>query len=167
MMNGGTKKSPLFLEMIDRKKIEQLIAEYLHDTDKFLVDLRISPANKIEVFIDGMNGVSVKDCVGLSRKIEGSLDREEEDFALDVSSPGADEPFKVAQQYEKNKGRKVNIVDDKGTEYTGVLCGVENNEVIIETTSKQKVENKKVVVTEKINLDLDKVKQTRVILSFK
>lgn len=143
--------------------------EQLEGTGKFIVDLRVSPSNKIEVFIDGMKGVSVKDCVDLSRHIESSLDREAEDFELEVSSPGAEEPFRVKEQYSKNAGRKVKVITEDGKEYTGLLCGLEGDKVVLETTEKKAkpVGKGKILVKEKINLGLDKVKQTRVILSFK
>jgi ribosome maturation factor RimP len=155
--------------MLEKSRIEKLVNEHLAGTDKFLVDLRVSPSNKIEIYIDGMKGVSIKDCVSLSRHVEGSLDREAEDFELDVSSPGAEEPFQVREQYEKNKGRKVKIITTDGAEYTGILQGIKGNDVVVETTGKKPspTGKGKILVTEQLNLELDKVKQARVILSFK
>ena len=165
----GQEVPSFIAKMLEKSRIENLVKEHLAGTDKFLVDLTVSPSNKIEIYIDGMNGVSIKDCVSLSRHVEGSLDREEEDFYLDVSSPGAEEPFKVKEQFEKNKGRKVKITTTEGKEHTGILQGLQQNNVLIDTTEKKtKLEGKgKILVTEQLTLELDKVKEARVILSFK
>ena len=155
--------------MIDRKYIEHLIEEHFKGTDKFLVELKLSPANKIDVFMDGLNGISIKDCVQMSRHIESSLNREENDFELNVSSPGAEQPFRVQKQYFKNVGKKVKIVTHTGETLQGILKSSNENSIEIENTEKQKKEigKGKILVTQKINLELDKVKEASVILSFK
>ena len=155
--------------MPDKKHITELAEQHLAGTDKFLVDLNVSPAGKIEVYIDSINGLSVKDCVELSRYIESSLDREKEDFELEVSSPGAEEPFKVPQQYAKNIGRKLKVITNEGNEYQGLLTNFENNSITLETSRKEKKEkgNGKIKINENITLELDKVKKAGVILSFK
>ena len=155
--------------MINRNYIEHLIAEHLLGTDKFLVELKLSPANKIDVFIDGLNGISIRDCVQMSRHIESSLNREETDFELNVSSPGAEQPFKVKQQYQKNIGKTVKIVTNNGEIVQGILKNTSENSLQIEKTEKHKKEigKGKILVTENINLELDKVKEASVILSFK
>ena len=155
--------------MLDRNHILKLAEEHLSGTDKFLVDLNISPNGKIEVFIDGISGVTVKDCVNLSRVIEGSLDREQEDFELEVSSPGAEEPLKVPMQYAKHVGRKLKIITNDGNEVQGVLKNFENDTILLETFRKEKKEKGKgkTIIKENITLELDKVKKAGVILSFK
>jgi ribosome maturation factor RimP len=155
--------------MTRKEQVEGLISEKLAGTELFLVELRVSPAGKIEVFIDGMKGVSIKDCVGVSRHIESSLDREEEDFELNVSSPGAEEPFRVKQQYLKNIGRRVSVSTIDGKVIEGVLVEYNDSSIAIESTGKKKKENGKgnVLVSEKISLGMDQVKQTKIIISFK
>ena len=155
--------------MPDKKYINELIEKHIAGTDKYLVDLNVSTSGKIEVYIDSVSALSVKDCVELSRHIESSLDREKEDFELEVSSPGAEEPFKVPQQYLKNIGRKLKVTTHDGNEYQGLLTNFENNSITLETSRKEKKEkgNGKIKINENITLELDKVKKAGVILSFK
>lgn len=155
--------------MIQRKQVETLIDQKLEGTELFLVNLKISPANRIEVFIDGMNGLSIKDCVNLSRHIESSLDREAEDFELLVSSPGADEPFLVQKQYQKNIGKNVSVTTREGKVVTGTLTGVAENAITIQSTERKPKEKGKgkILVTEEIVLDTAEIKETKRILSFK
>lgn len=96
--------------MIDRKKIEQLIDENLAEKALFLVELNMNEANHIEVFLDSDEGeVAIGDCVSLSRHIESNLDRDEEDFDLNVSSAGLDLPLRIRRQYPKHKGELLKL----------------------------------------------------------
>ncbi|MBO2543907.1 ribosome assembly cofactor RimP [Salegentibacter sp. BDJ18] len=91
-------------------KVENLLKEAFQENNSlFLIDLNITNDNKISVVIDGDNGVSVNDCIAVSRKIEHNLDREEEDFSLEVSSAGVSEPLHLERQYRKNLGRKLQV----------------------------------------------------------
>ena len=85
-----------------REKVENLLQEAFEENNSlFLIDLNVDNANHITVVIDGDNGVSVNDCIEVSRKIEHNLDREEEDFSLDVASAGVSTPLSMPRQYEK------------------------------------------------------------------
>ena len=95
--------------MISTALIREIAENKLRENESFLVDVIISPTNKIRVTIDNFQGVSIQECVSVSRFIENQLDREAEDFELEVSSPGLDQPFKVLQQYQKYLGREVEI----------------------------------------------------------
>jgi ribosome maturation factor RimP len=89
-----------------KEKVNQLIEQGLQDrTDLFLVDVAISSTYKITVSIDGDQGVMLQDCIDLSRVIENNLDREEQDFSLEVASVGVGTPLKLIRQYKKNIGR--------------------------------------------------------------
>ena len=99
--------------MISKEKIIKLAQERIQELDNgnYLVEVNISPKNAITVKMDNLNGgVSIKDCVSVSRNIEHNLDIEIEDFELQVTSPGLDQPFKVAQQYQKNIGKKISLL---------------------------------------------------------
>ena len=99
--------------MISKEKIIKLAQERIQELDNgnYLVEVNISPKNAITVKMDNLNGgVSIKDCVSVSRNIEHNLDREIQDFELQVTSPGLDQPFKVAQQYQKNIGKKISLL---------------------------------------------------------
>ncbi|MAN27440.1 MULTISPECIES: ribosome assembly cofactor RimP [Mesonia] len=90
--------------------VKRLIEEALEENPSlFLIEFEIKGDNQILVVIDGDQGVSVNDCIAVSRKIEHNLDREEEDFSLEVTSAGATSPLQLARQYQKNLGRKLEV----------------------------------------------------------
>ena len=128
--------------MIEKIKILELINNALDGSDKFLVNLKITPDNRIYVDIDGDNGVTIDDCIELSRAIESQLDRDEEDFALDVSSAGADQPLKLIRQYRKNVGRDLEVVTIDGERAEGTLEDASDEGIVIRTpgTKKQPAE---------------------------
>ncbi|WP_081208635.1 ribosome assembly cofactor RimP [Salegentibacter sediminis] len=94
-----------------QEKVEKLLEEALEENNSlFLISLEVNPTNNhISVIIDGDHGVSVNDCIAVSRQIEHNLDREEEDFSLEVSSAGVSEPLRLPRQYKKNIGRKLKV----------------------------------------------------------
>jgi len=104
--------------MIDKLFVLDIIDKTLSGSDKFLVDLKISTDNRINVAIDGDNGINIDDCIELSRAIENSLNRDEEDFELNVASAGLDSPLRLKRQYRKNIGRDlcVTTMDDETLE---------------------------------------------------
>ena len=114
-INEGTE-SPLFLyQKMFRETVEKLLADGLKKReDLFLIDLTISNDNSIKVIIDGDRGVTVDDCVFVSRAIEHNLDREEQDFSLEVASAGAAAPLVNQRQYVKNLGRNLEVLTNDG-----------------------------------------------------
>ena len=96
--------------MIDKNVVTRIVDEWLEGKDYFLVDVTVSPDDKIVVEIDHAEGVWIDDCVELSRYIESKLDREEEDYELEVGSAGIGQPFKVLQQYLIHIGKEVEIL---------------------------------------------------------
>lgn len=154
--------------MIDKAKIVGLVKEKLTD-DMFMVDITISAKNAINVYVDSNIGVTIKECIAISRNIEGNLDREVEDFELQVSSPGLDHPFKVRQQYEKNVGKQVEVINNNGIKTEGTLLEANNEEIILEVRKREKVEGykKKQLIVEQISFRLNSIKSTKTIISFK
>ena len=157
--------------MIAKKEIIRLAQERINELDNgnYLVDVNISSKNAINVRMDNLNGgVSVKDCVSVSRNIEHNLDREQEDFELQVSSPGIDQPFMVHQQYTKNVGRKVTVTTNSEEVITGELIKANNEEISIKEikTEKNKVTNKKQQVETIHQLLMSNVRETKLIISF-
>lgn len=100
--------------MIDKNVVTRIVDEWLEGKDYFLVDVTVSPDDKIVVEIDHAEGVWIDDCVELSRYIESKLDREEEDYELEVGSAGIGQPFKVLQQYLIHIGKEVEILTKEG-----------------------------------------------------
>jgi ribosome maturation factor RimP len=91
--------------MIKKDQIIKLAEQFLAGSENYLIDVKVSSTNKIMVLIENDNHVSISDCIALSRQIEHSLDREQEDFELEVSSPGIDQPFRSIRQFMKHKGK--------------------------------------------------------------
>ena len=100
--------------MIDKNQLTLTVEEALRDTDLFLVDVSVTPDNRITVEIDSPEGVDIDTCVALSRKIEAAFDREAEDYELEVGSAGLTSPLKVKGQYDKNIGHEVEVMLREG-----------------------------------------------------
>ncbi|MDL1913732.1 MAG: ribosome assembly cofactor RimP [Bergeyella sp.] len=93
-----------------KEKVTELLNIFLRSRkDLFLIDLKVSTANEITVILDGDDGVSLQDCLDTSRSIENNLDRDKEDFSLQVMSAGATEPLKFPRQFKKNIGRNLEV----------------------------------------------------------
>jgi ribosome maturation factor RimP len=148
--------------MTDKEYIKGLIEEFIKGTDLFLVAVRVSNANRITVLADKKDGITIEECVAIHRHIENNLDREKEDFELQVSSPGLDTPFGVIEQYYKNEGKKVEVIDNEGTIYSGILKNVTEGGFELETDLKIKGRAREL---KEISFNLDQVKTTRVILT--
>ena len=129
--------------MIDKNVVSQIVSQWLEDKDYFLVDVTVSPDDKIVVEIDHAEGVWIDDCVELSRYIEAHLNRDEEDYELEVGSAGIGQPFKVLQQYVIHKGCEVEVMTADGKKYKGILTDVGENEFTITTQVKMKPEGSK------------------------
>ena len=151
--------------MIVPEKIISLTQEIITD-DQFIVSVEVSPSNVIVVTVDSENGISIDDCINISRHIEKNLDREEEDFELQVSSAGVGQPLKVLRQYVKNTGKEVEVVNKSGEKKKGVLKSVDENGFELEFEVKEKVEGqkKKQTVTHSQKFTFDEVKTVRNII---
>jgi ribosome maturation factor RimP len=150
--------------MTDRDKIERLVKDFISDTDLFLVAVRVSSSNKITVLADKNDGITIDECVALHRHVEKSLDRDVEDFELQVSSPGLDMPFAVIEQYYKNEGQKVTVVTNEGDKYNGILKNVSKGGFDLETEVKVKGKAKE---NKDVSFNFDQIKSTKVILTIK
>lgn len=154
--------------MINKDTVRSIVEEWLDGKEYFLVDIEISPDDRIVVEIDHADGVWIEDCVELSRFIEDHLSREE-DYELEVGSAGLGQPFKVAQQYHCFVGKDVEVLDADGKKYKGVLKAVEGNDFTVTVQEKQKVEGKKrpQLVETDYTFQMDKVKYTKYLINFK
>lgn len=155
--------------MINKDTVRSIVEEWLDGKEYFLVDIEISPNDRIVVEIDHADGVWIEDCVELSRFIEDHLSRDEEDYELEVGSAGLGQPFKVAQQYHCFVGKDVEVLDADGKKYKGVLKAVEGNDFTVTVQEKQKVEGKKrpQLVDTDHTFQMDKVKYTKYLINFK
>ena len=158
--------------MISKKKVTELIDERIAELDNglFIVDLTISSTNVIKVEIDKYEGfVSVDDCIRVSRNVEHNLDREKEDFELSVSSAGLDKGLRVFPQYQKNVGRDVKVKLNEGGSIEGKMIEATPEQIVIQTSRKERIEGKKKkeTIIEDHVLTMDKIKETKIIISFK
>ncbi len=124
--------------MIEKIKILELVNSALEGSDKFLVNLKITPDNRIFVDIDGDNGVTIDDCIAVSRAVESQLDRDEEDFELNVGSAGADMPLKLLRQYRRHVGRELEVVMVDGERVDGTLEEVTDDDIVVVTPGSKK-----------------------------
>ena len=154
--------------MIAKAKVLNLVEEKLED-NMFLVDVSVSKNNTIHVFIDSFDGLTIDQCIEISRHVEHNLDREEEDFELQVSSPGLTESFKVKEQYIKYNGREVEVLTLDGDQLKGVMKDVSDEGITLETSKREKVEGhkKKQLIVKKHNLKFDEIKTAKAVISFK
>jgi ribosome maturation factor RimP len=150
--------------MIDKVRIENLVREYTRGTELFLVAVKLSSAGRITILADKKGGITIDECVSISRFIETSLNRDEEDFELQVSSPGLTTPFIVKEQYYISEGKIVEVTSTDGEKFSGLLKNVTDGGFEIEAEFKVKGKSKE---KKDLSFNYDQVKSTREVVSFK
>lgn len=153
--------------MIKPEFIRSILNEALQNRNLFLVDVVVTPAGKITVYIDGMDGVTVNDCAEISRFIESRIDRNLQDYELEVSSPGEERSLLIPEQYRKNTGRKMEILRTDGIRLQGKLKDFSENRVFVETEQlvKDEKSGKKKKTIEIVKIELDQIKKAMIIVS--
>ncbi len=154
--------------MITVAKIQEIAEQKLAESANFIVEITIKSGNRINVLLDNDNGISISDCVAMSRHIESGLDREKEDFELNVMSPGLSEPFKILRQYQKNIGKQVDVVTKEGKKINGKLLKASDLGIELESRAKERIEGKKgkQLIINNINLTFNQIKETKIVVSF-
>ncbi len=147
--------------------IEKMVDDILVDDPvHFLVEIRIKPTNNVKVFLDGDQGITIEKCISINRalykKIEEAGIFPGDDFSLEVSSPGLDEPLKMFRQYKKNTGRLVEVLLKDGRKVEGKMIEVQESEVVLEET---KGKNKKKEVIEH-RFPFEEIKSTKIQIVF-
>ncbi len=159
--------SPLLLKMISEKQIKKWAEEQLKDTDRFVVHVKVSTDNAINVIIDGDTGVSISDCIALSRHIEHQLDRDEEDFELKVLSSGLEYPFSMLRQYKKYVGKRIQLKLENGSEKKGILLEANKEYIILqEETEKKYKKTVKRITGESVHISMNEIKQAKAVVEF-
>ncbi len=155
--------------MITESTIRKLIAEKISGTEYYILSLDIKPGNNIVVELESSGPVSISDCVDISRQIEHNLDRESEDFSLQVSSPGLDKPLRDYRQYVKNIGRSLQIRLAEGAEVEGELLSADEKGITLFSTRKERIEGKKKkeTIEETLELTYPAIKQAKIKINFK
>lgn len=165
-------RSPLFSYLI-MDKLTQLkeiigkeIAAYFLDKDLFLVDIKVLPTGKIEVYADGKTNITIDECAQLSRHIHNYLEENSlmtDNLSLDVSSPGMDEPLKVAQQFQKQLNKNVDVVLKNGLKITGELLSADDNQIVV----KEIIKIKKTETIEEHTYSFEEIKSVKKHFNFK
>lgn len=155
--------------MIDKSLVEQVAREAIVGTDLFLVSVSVSADNRIVVEYDSRNYMDVDACAMLSRKIEAALDRDAEDFELEVGSAGLTSPFKVREQFDKNIGNEVEVLTRDGRKFSGTLVETTDSGFTVEVARKVKKEGQKrpVVEQQPETLAYGDAKSVKYVINFK
>lgn len=169
-IEGKGTRVPYFIGkiLINKEQIEALTQQHLANTKLFVTAVKVGADNHINVFVDGDEGVTIADCVELSRFIEKSLDREKEDFSLDVSSHGALNPLVSPRQYPKHVGRNFEIKLVDGTNAEGTLINCNNDGVVLEYSQRENkpVGKGKITVTKQQEIKYNQIKESKIKLKF-
>ncbi|MFH0758276.1 MAG: ribosome assembly cofactor RimP [Bacteroidota bacterium] len=140
--------------MITEKAITELVQAHIEGSNVFLVEVAIKAGNAIRIHVDTPEGISIDQCVKISRFLNDRLDRDVEDYSLEVSSPGLGAPLKVKQQYEKNTGRSIEVYMTGGERVEGKLESVHEGHIVLRIHGKE------------AEVRFDKIKKAKAIISF-
>ena len=154
---------------MDKGKVISLLNNALEENKElFLIELKFLADNKIYVEVDGDNGVPLKECIRISREIEHNLDREEEDFSLEVASPDVANPLKVNRQYIKNINRILNVKLRDNTTLQGELKSVSDNEIELEWKVREPkpIGKGKITVVKKATIQFENILESKVKITF-
>ena len=155
-------------EMEIKERVQSFLLSVLRRNESlFLIDLSVSPDGMIKVVLDGDQGVSLNDCIAISRALERKLEAEDLDFALEVTSPGATSPLTIPRQYKKHIGRKLQVRTVEG-EVEGTLTRVTESEITLEWKSREPkpVGKGKRTVQKQLNIQMSDIKESKVKLTF-
>ena len=151
--------------MIDKDTVTKIVEDFLRSSDNYPVAIEIKPDNSIVIEIDNDKAVSIDDCMALSSYVESKLDREKEDYALEVGSSGLGQAFKIQRQYRKHIGKEVEVLTRSGIKYTGILKAVDDEKIELTIRKQMKPEGakRKTTVEEDLTFPYDEIKHARYI----
>ncbi len=151
-----------------KERVKELLKEAFEENESlFLISLVIDDQNHIRVVIDGDSGVSVNDCIAVSRKIENNIDREEIDFSLEVTSAGVSEPLKFPRQYKKNIGRNLEV-RTKSNKFEGNLIAVNEEGIVLSWHAREPkpVGKGKITVNKETDVAFQEIEVAKVVITF-
>jgi ribosome maturation factor RimP len=158
-----------YTTMTFKDKVSSLIAEELENNSSlFLVDLSVSESYKITVTLDGDNGITLQDCIDVSRAIENNLDREEQDFSLEVASAGVSSPLKLVRQYKKNIGRNLKVKTTTSETIEAKLEAADDDKITLTWTAREpkKIGKGKETVAHQREIPYSEIKEAIVTIIF-
>lgn len=155
--------------MITKEDIISIIKGVVSQKNAFIVEVKVSSSNHITVEVDSFKGISIDDCVEISRLIENNLNRDIEDYELEVSSAGLSSAFKVVEQYHKNTRNEIEVIIKSGKKLTGILKQVNETGIVLETKTLKRIEGKKKKqeFVEELPLTFADIKSTKLVIHFK
>jgi ribosome maturation factor RimP len=155
--------------MITRETVERLIEEKIQGTDMFIVEVSVRPGNVIDVTLDSDSGVTIEACTEVHRHLLHEMDRDVEDYSLEVSSPDLTKPLKVTRQYMKNVGRDLAVKKADKTKIEGELIAATDEGITLKTSQKEEVPGKKgkKLVEREIGLSYAEIAEAKIMIRFK
>ncbi len=145
------------------------LEDFFQDTDLFLVDIKISGGNAIQVFVDrSTKNINIDTCAKISRYLEKELEENGlvgERYKIDVSSPGMTNGFKVKEQYQKNLGRAVQVITTDFEEMNGILKSADEATIVLELH--KHVKKRMPPEIELVELPYDELKSVKKKITFK
>ena len=152
--------------MIDKTALEQVINEALEGTKMYLVTLKVSKDNIIDVALDSDEDITIDDCVAVNDAVLAAFDRDDEDYELTVGSYGITSPLLLPRQYRKNVGYEVEVLTADGRKLKGIIADADDEGFTLTTTVKKKLEGKKrpELVEEQERFSYNDIKQTKNII---
>ena len=152
--------------MIDKTSLEQVINDALEGTKMYLVTIKVSKDNVIDVALDSDEDITIADCVAVNDAVLAAFDRDDEDYELTVGSYGITSPLLLPRQYRKNVGQEVEVLTAAGRKLKGTLADADDEGFILSMTVKRKLEGKKrpSLVEEQEQFKYSDIKQTKTII---
>ena len=151
--------------MIAQEEIIKTINPKIKEMGGYLVDVKVNTANSITVYIDSFKGVLLEDCLQVSKYFEDQFDREIEDYALTVCSPGLSNPFKIKDQYINNQGKEVTVKKNDGKRISGILKKYDK-QLTLEVRKKKKGSKSDYIIND-IIIPFEQIKETKLKINFK
>jgi len=162
--------SPFFYSRImsvTEGEIKEIVTNKLTGTDCFIVDIKVRPG-KITVLLDKPTGIRIEECAEVNRDLLDKLEEKGvlENYGIEVSSPGMDEPLKVLPQYQRRIGKQVSVITKDGLRREGILKSADENEVVIEENVSVKDNGKKSLQPHDRRIPMNEVKETKILFKF-
>ena len=151
--------------MILREEISKIAEVKANELKGYIVDVTVSSSNDIVVYFDSKQGVKIDQCVSISRFINENFDREVQDYALTVCSPGLTSPFKVKNQYINNQGKEVTVKKNDGKKISGILKKYDTQLTLV--VKKKKKGSKADYIFKDVIIPFEQIKETRLKINFK
>ena len=151
--------------MILKEEISNIAKVKAKELEGYIVDVTVSSNNDIVVYFDRKEGVKIDQCVLISKYINENFDREIEDYALTVCSPGLSNPFKIKDQYINNQGKEVTVKKNDGKRISGILKKYDK-QLTLEVKKKKKGSKADYIIND-IIIPFEQIKETKLKINFK